>query len=179
MLEIQTNDQAIQSLLSRLIKANENTEPAMRAIGEQIMEVSKQSFAKSQSPSGQAWSANTQTTILRYLEQLGGKNYSKDGKLSKKGMERVIAKKPLIGISKDLARQFSYTASADSVTITNSMVYAAMHQFGGTKQQFPHLWGDIPARPFMPLDASGKPDQIAVNIISETILDYINDVIAG
>ena len=55
-----------------------------------------------------------------------------------------------------MQRQFSYTTTADSVTLTNSMVYAAMQQFGGTKQQFPYLWGDIPARPFMPVDTEGN-----------------------
>ncbi|MFK3602796.1 hypothetical protein [Pseudomonas sp. AP19] len=33
--------------------------------------------------------------------------------------------------------------------------YAAMMQFGGGAD-FPHLWGDIPARPFLPMDAKGN-----------------------
>lgn len=35
------------------------------------------------------------------------------------------------------------------------MKYAAIQQFGGTKAQFPHLWGDIPARPFLPITPAG------------------------
>ncbi|MFZ6872860.1 phage virion morphogenesis protein [Undibacterium sp. Di27W] len=177
MLEIQSNDQVVQTLLSRIVAATQNTEPAMRAIGENLMEVSKQSFEKSASPAGVPWASNTQTTILRYLEQLGGGNYNKAGKLSKKGADRVMSKKPLIGISKDLMRQFSYVATPDSVTVSNSMVYAAMQQFGGTRSQFPNLWGDIPARPFMPLDSDGKPDDMAQQMVVETIQEYIEDVI--
>ena len=36
------------------------------------------------------------------------------------------------------------------------MAYAAMQQFGGTKSQFPHLWGDIPARPFLGISTADK-----------------------
>jgi phage gpG-like protein len=38
------------------------------------------------------------------------------------------------------------------------MPYAAMQNFGGTKAEFPHLWGDIPARAFFPDKARGLPD---------------------
>lgn len=176
MLTIQSNDQVVQALLARIVAATQNTEPAMRAIGENLMELSKQSFEKSASPAGIPWASNTQTTILRYLEQLGG-SYTKAGKLSRKGAERVMSKKPLIGVSKDLMRQFSYVATPDSVTVSNSMVYAAMQQFGGTRSQFPNLWGDISARPFMPLDADGKPDDVAQQMVVETIQEYIEDVI--
>jgi phage gpG-like protein len=35
--------------------------------------------------------------------------------------------------------------------------------FGGKKAQFPNLWGDIPARPFMPTGA--LPDAWAEDVI--------------
>jgi phage gpG-like protein len=38
-----------------------------------------------------------------------------------------------------------------------------MMNFGGTKAQFPHLWGDIPARPFMPI--SKLPNQWEKDIV--------------
>jgi len=37
-----------------------------------------------------------------------------------------------------------------------------------TKAQFPHLWGDIPARPFFPDEARGLPDDLN-NSISDVL----------
>ncbi|MDO8180162.1 MAG: phage virion morphogenesis protein [Undibacterium sp.] len=178
MLKIEFNVGPAQAALDRLIAATTDTRPAMVAIGERLMEVSKRSFETSSSPSGVPWLPNSQTTIVRFLDQLKG-NYKKDGTLSKKGIARAISKKPLIGNSKDLSRQFSYVADAGSVTVSNSMVYAAMQQFGGTKAQFPHLWGDIPARPFMPMDAAGQADKTAQKIVEDIVQFHIENAING
>lgn len=176
MIDVTISDSGTLAALQRLISGIENTEPAMRAIGEYIMELSKQSFEKSASPSGVRWAPNTETTILQYLNQSGG-NYRRDGRLSAKGVQRAAGKKPLIGASKDLSRQFSYVADANSVTVSNTMVYAAMQQFGGSRAQFPHLWGSIPARPFMPVDANGVLDEVAARHALSAVEDYINGLI--
>lgn len=44
-----------------------------------------------------------------------------------------------------------------------------MMQFGGTKAAFPHLWGDIPARPFLGLSTQDESD----------ILDTISEALAA
>ncbi|NDP58013.1 MAG: hypothetical protein GZ090_01460 [Oxalobacteraceae bacterium] len=176
MIDITLRDSGTLAALDRLISGIENTEPAMRAIGEYIMELSKRSFEKSASPSGMRWAPNTQATILQYLNQAGG-NYRQDGRLSAKGAQRASGKKPLIGQSRDLARQFSYVADGNSVIISNTMVYAAMQQFGGSRAQFPHLWGSIPARPFMPVDTGGALDDAAARHAVSAVEDYINTLI--
>ncbi|MES2146141.1 MAG: phage virion morphogenesis protein [Pseudomonadota bacterium] len=43
----------------------------------------------------------------------------------------------------------AYDKGPDYVAITPTRDYAAMMQFGGTKAQFPNLWGNIPARPYL------------------------------
>jgi phage gpG-like protein len=60
-----------------------------------------------------------------------------------------------------LANQFVVNAQENSLLVGSTMKYAAMQQFGGKKSQFPHLWGDIPARPFLPITPSGTlyPDE--------------------
>lgn len=178
MFEITYNDGNIQSMLSRIMAIERNTQPAMKQIGEVVMEISKRSFDNSASPDGTPWAANSEATILQYLEKTGG-NYKKDGTLSKKGQTRVINKHPLIGELGNLSRQFSYTATADSVTVSNSKEYAAMQQFGGTKQQFPHLWGNIPARPFMPIATDGSMMEQAEAEIVQVMQDYLDDIISG
>jgi phage gpG-like protein len=47
--------------------------------------------------------------------------------------------------------------------------YAAMQQFGGTKAQFPHLWGDIPARPFMGVSDDDERELLA--LVHDHLLD--------
>ncbi|WP_248594777.1 hypothetical protein [Candidatus Accumulibacter contiguus] len=53
------------------------------------------------------------------------------------------------------------------------MNYAAMQQFGGTKARFPHLWGDIPARPFFPDAQRGLPAPLIEQIIL-VLQDYLD-----
>ena len=40
--------------------------------------------------------------------------------------------------------------------------YAAMMQFGGTKSEFPQLWGDVPARPFLGLSDDDRDDVLSI-----------------
>ena len=113
-------------------------------------------------------------TLARYIQGRGGKNFKKDGSLNKRGTTLVTGKKPLQGITRNLARQFHVSTTNDSVTVASSVKdYAAMQQFGGTKAQFPNLWGDIPARPFFPIDASGELTQTEREMIVDGLAKYI------
>jgi phage gpG-like protein len=42
--------------------------------------------------------------------------------------------------------------TGQAVEIGTNAKQAAMMNFGGTKAQFGHLWGNIPARQFMPTE---------------------------
>ena len=66
-----------------------------------------------------------------------------------------MSKRPLIGNSGDLRHQFHVNVDQNGVIVASSMPYAAMQQFGGTKAAFKNLWGDIPARPFLPIKQNG------------------------
>jgi phage gpG-like protein len=48
-----------------------------------------------------------------------------------------------------------------------------MQQFGGTKAQFPNLWGDIPARPFLPITADGALYPAEESLIVDTLQRYL------
>ncbi len=55
----------------------------------------------------------------------------------------------------------SSTQTTDSTALVGSnKPYAAVMQFGGDQADFPQLWGDIPGRPCLPMDAEGnlQPD---------------------
>lgn len=99
--------------------------------------------------------------------------YLKDGTLSKRSQNLMMSKKPLIGESRSLSNQFHVRADANSVTVGNSMIYAAIQQFGGTKAQFKNLWGDIPARPFLPIRENGFLYSDERDLILEQINRYL------
>ncbi|RUR41274.1 hypothetical protein ELY25_02340 [Vreelandella populi] len=42
------------------------------------------------------------------------------------------------------------------------MVYAAMQNYGGTKAEFSHLWGDIPGREFIGLNDDDEDEVLGI-----------------
>ncbi len=131
-----------------------------QAIGEQLVDSTKQRFASSTAPDGSTWQALSLTTLERYVATFGKSHFGASGRLNKSGANRVMSRKPLVGESKSLSTQIHYEVSTDgnALTVGSPMVYAAVQQFGqkkgasGTsKRGSPIPWGDIPARPFLGL----------------------------
>jgi phage virion morphogenesis protein len=155
MFVIEVDSAPVLNALNRLLQAGQDVSPILRAIGEDITTRAKLRFRTTTAPDGAAWAANKPSTIEAYVKAKGG--YSKKtGKLLKKGALLQSGKKPLQGLSGDLARQIFATVDGNALTVGVSPIYAAMQQFGGKKSEFPHLWGDIPARPFLPVTQDGK-----------------------
>lgn len=159
---IEVRDSGVHAALASLIERVENPRPVLQQIGEGIMERAKQRFTTSTGPDGQRWAANSRATIEAFIAKRGG--IGKRGKITKKGIGLATSKKPLIGESHDLSRQFHLQVNDGSVSVANTMIYAAVQQFGakrgefgsGKKRSFPIPWGDIPARPFLPIHADGS-----------------------
>jgi phage gpG-like protein len=150
MIQINLTDTGVHAELARLVNAFDNPQPALKSIGELVVEFTKTRFEVSQDPYGKPWAPNTDTTLRRMLHG-NAKNFTKvKGRLSARGQLALSSKKPLIGESKSLSTQFAWRLVGDGVEIRSTMIYAAMQQFGGKKADFPNLWGDIPARPFFP-----------------------------
>ena len=103
-------------------------EPALKEIGEHLVMSTKRRFNIEMSPKSGRWARNSPVTIKR-------KGHAK----------------PLKGKTGALRQSIRYTmlGSRKGVSVGSDLPYAAMMQFGGTKARFPHLWGDIPARPFL------------------------------
>lgn len=55
-----------------------------------------------------------------------------------------------------LAASITTHATDSSAMVGSNKPYAAMMQFGGERGDFPQLWGDIPARPYLPIDGEGR-----------------------
>lgn len=169
---IEIQHQALTAALAQLVGRIENPAPFYATVGEDAVERIKQRFASATGPDGARWKSNTRATIMNYIKNRRGFS-RKTGKILAKGQVLAASKRPLQGLSGDLARQVFSDPSYNDVTIGSSMIYAAMQQFGGSKAQFPRLWGNIPARQFMPIDAAGEIYPQEADYILEQLRDYL------
>lgn len=62
------------------------------------------------------------------------------------------------------------------VGVSRTIPYAAMQQFGGKKSQFPKLWGDIPARPYIPIDKNGNLQPEAEDAVLGVVTHYLRSL---
>ena len=122
-------------MLNRAAALFDNTLPLYQSIGQILLAATKDRFAKGESPEGQKWQPKSPVTLARYAKTEG----------------KASLTRPLFGPSGSLNSQFNVEPEADQVTIGSNVIYARMMQQGGTKSAYPHLWGDIPARPFISL----------------------------
>ena len=156
MITVKVNDRQVLDVLSQMVGRAKNLRPALAEIGEDLLETTKRRFNTAIAPNGTPWAANSSVTVARYLGTKAS-NFKKDGSLSKRGQANSSAKKPLTGETKSLQRTINYQLQGSlGVSIGSPMIYGAMQQFGGTKSKFPHLWGDIPARPFLGISPADK-----------------------
>lgn len=172
--EITIDDSEVKAALTALAARIDNMQPVMQEIGEDIMEQTKRRFGTGIGPDGQRWQQNAASTVLSMIARMGRKARLKNGNLSKKAQKTLMGKKVLVDTG-SLARQFEVTATANSVTVSNSMIYAAIHQFGGKAGRGKSV--TIPARPFLPVTSSGEvypDDQLR---ILQQIKDYLSDSI--
>ena len=169
MIVVEVSDRTLRAALGRLAERVGNMRPLMQALGEDIMERAKQRFETSTGPNGERWQPNARATIEAFIASRGG--MGKRG-INKKGMGLAMAKRPLIDHG-DLRRQFSVVATDRSVTIGNSMIYAAIHQFGGEAGRGHKT--HIPARPFLPVTADGDLTPADRALVIEAINDFLAD----
>lgn len=150
---------AITASINRLLQLTgpRGLEKVQVEIGDALVDSTRERFVTSTAPDGTRWAPNTQATYLAYLRK-SGKVTLKIGQLNKRGTALAQSKKPLIGKSKVLSMDIYPAIEDGALVIGSPMVYAAMQHFGGSKAQFPKLWGDIPARPFLGLSDDDERD---------------------
>ncbi|MDD3328865.1 MAG: phage virion morphogenesis protein [Zoogloea sp.] len=161
----------VTEVLARLAAGAKNPAALYKAIGEELITSTRARFATSTAPDGSRWAPNSRATFEAYLARFT-RTTRKDGRLNAKGSGVVMGKRPLVGQSRQLATQIYYNLTPRGLEIGSPMEYAAMQQFGGSKAEFPHLWGDIPARPFLGLSAQDE------DAIEAEALAYLGDLLA-
>ena len=137
-IQVDWDDSKVVSALQKLQAAVGDVSPALLEIGEVLLKSTKERFETGTGPDGSQWADNKPSTIARK-----GRN------------------KPLFDQG-TLMREIHYQLFGnDELAIGSSMDYAAMQQFGGTKSEFPWLWGDIPARPFLGISDGDENEILA------------------
>ncbi len=186
---ISVENEQVAAALHRMRQKTDNLGPALKSIGEDLVKSTKNRFVTSTAPDGSKWEPNTQVTIMEYLrnksgiysyftdlgtrevrkKRTGDKKgfFRKDGRLAKKGVDTILGKRPLIGETETLAEQIHWQVKGNVLEVGSTMEYAAMQQNGGLRSQFPNLWGDIPARPFLGLSTDD------ISGIEQSVLDYL------
>ncbi len=112
-----------------------------RLVGAEMVNQTEERFYNQHGPDRQPWLPSK-----RAIEQ-GGDTLRKDG--------RLLA-------------SIKWVALPDGVKWGTNVIYARMMHYGGKKALFPHLWGDIPARPFLGMNEN---DRASVLNIVNRIMD--------
>lgn len=145
MLRIDYDIESALDGVSRLLDRLIDPAPMLMEIGEDLADSTMERFRTGTAPDGSPWAPNSATTVAIY-----------NGLFASPGQ-----KKPLVGETHRLSGEISWQIDNKAVEIGSALPYANMQQWGGRKSQWPHLWGDIPARPYL-----GVSDADAANILS-------------
>ena len=127
-INITIDSVALDAALARLLQSSSNLRPALYAIGHNIAEDIRLGFTNQLSPAGNPWAQLSAATVAN-------RRQGSSVPLNDTGL---------------LKNSITHNVNGNSVEIGTNVIYAAMMNFGGKKSDFPHLWGDIPARNFMP-----------------------------
>lgn len=154
-----------QRYVLRIIERGGDLSPVFSDMGEHMVNSTHDNFENSTSPDGEPWAANSEAT---FASMLGASDTNQSGRLNRRGSNRVASKQPLI-MNHTLMQSIHYEAASAGVTIGTNMVYGAMMHYGGTKADYPHLWGDIPARNY--LGASAADETILTDLITNHLIE--------
>lgn len=145
MFVVELKQTEVTAALTRAVAAMEDMTPLMQNIGEILVTSTTERFKTGESPDGVRWAAKSQATLNAYAR-----------------LPDRVDTRPLFGPNGRLHAKIFAEPERDQVAVGSGEPYAAMMQFGGSKSQFPHLWGDIPARPFLGISPTD-----ATNIVAE------------
>ena len=162
-IKVSINDAELRPALEALQDAMGNLDPALRQIGEYLVDSTRQRFQTESAPDGSPWAANSDVTLDNYTNRFKT-SFTKTGKRSKAGRERRANKKVGTGESKQLQRQIFYNVRNGELEVGSPLIYAGTFHYGANKGQYgPRTpWGDIPARPFLGISDEDEREVLAI-----------------
>lgn len=170
-MHVNINEKDLAMKLSRFMAGARDMRPAMKDIGEYMMGVTDERFAREEDPSGRPWQPHSPLTLMiaygwtrrrKDGSSLRRKTHTKKGGLTA-GFERYAMNRKILTLSARLRKSIHYQAAKDSVVIGTDAVYAAIHQFGGKAGRGRKV--SIPARPYLGISDADRSE--AVRIIKE------------
>lgn len=172
---IEVKDQQVLDVLAKLSQRAGGLAPVLQAIGSDMTARTKRRFGTSTAPDGTPWKPNSAATLAMLAAHIGGQKSKakKGGGLNAAGQRELANKKPLIGESKDLSRQIFPSVSGNTLTVSSSPLYAAIHQFGGQAGRGRRV--TIPARPFLPVHADGTLYPQEQTLVLAALNDFLMD----
>ena len=155
-INIEVDDGDVLDALNRLRRAGGEMAPALRSIGEGLVNSTRERFSSQTAPDGSPWAPLAESTKAR-------KRRNKDKILTRDG---------------DLRREVSYRVGPDHVDVGSSRIYAGTHQFGADRGSYgdtstgqPIPWGDIPASPFLGVSDGDR------HMIEEVFTDHLREAL--
>lgn len=152
MLTIELKHQRLQQTLNQIEDAIGDLKPLMRSIAAELASQTEENFEHEGRPE---WPELSDVTTEKRAEH--GHWPGQILQVSAAG----------------LAASITTHATERSAMVGSNKPYAAMMQFGAGREDFPHLWGDIPARPYLPLNAEGNLQPEAEEAILELALSHL------
>ena len=152
MFTVELDHQRVQATLRKIEWAVGELAPLMRGIAAELASQTEENFGEEGRPE---WDDLSDVTTARRE-----KNGNWPGQM-------------LQVSSAGLAASITTQATDSSALVGSNKPYAAMMQFGGTKSDFPHLWGDIPGREFLPMDAEGELQPEAEEAILDLAMNHL------
>ncbi|MCY1548922.1 phage virion morphogenesis protein [compost metagenome] len=154
MIEVELDHSRLQEALRRVEWAVGETAPLMRSIAAEFASITEENFA-AEGQGGEDWPSLSEVTTSR--REASGTWPGQMLQVSAAG----------------LAASITTQADDSSALVASNKPYAAMMHFGGEQEEFPNLWGDIPARPYLPMDADGKLQPAAEESILDLALGHL------
>lgn len=162
VISVQVTDKPVMDALQELSRRVSDISEPLNEIGIEFAERIRGQFSKGESPYGNKWAALSAVTQAKNKGRRSGGEPLRD-------TGRLMA---------SIAHQMIDGGKTVSISATN-VKYANTHQFGArqgqygrTKRNGPIPWGNIPARPYMPIVGSAV---VLPNDWSQTAIDIIAD----
>lgn len=166
IVNIQVRDARTLADLARLERAGHDLTWAMRKIAQSLHKVTEDNFAAEGRPK---WTPLAEAT--KHARLGGKKAYKQNGELTAAAQRRQDAGFRILQDTGQLAASVSTDQGASYALIGAGVEYAAIHQFGGMAGRGRKV--EIPARPYLPVNADGDLQPEARDEVLDTILRHL------
>lgn len=138
----------VQAVLGRLAQAAGNLRPALSEIGAYLESETVGHFVASRAPDGTPWAPLAPATLWGRVGGFSGRHFfARRWQLRAATVRRMANARPLVDHG-HLRDSITYVVEDASVLVGSNMIYARIHQFGGSAGRVDHRV-QIPARPYL------------------------------